>query len=314
LKQRQQVSFGAVIPRYGVDFAAMKAFARKAEASGYSSLWLTDHLQPPGVSGRVVETVTALAALACETRQCRLGTVVLCYSYRHPAVLASMLATIDDISGGRLEVGLGIGSRDQSKETRSLGIPHPTPRRRVEEFREYIQVLKALWTQPQAAFQPNRYPVEARGVFPCVQKPHPTLWIGARKPQMMQLAAALGDGWNYYGLTVAEYKDAARRMNDYCLNIGRDPKTLRRSFFTGIVVANSEAELAAKVARAARHRNIPERDFFQRSCTTIYGTPGQCLETVAQLAEEGVELIILRDYDASGENLTLFAEKVACKF
>ncbi|MFQ5762081.1 MAG: LLM class flavin-dependent oxidoreductase [Candidatus Bathyarchaeia archaeon] len=314
MSEESQVRFGVVIPRYNIDFGSMCELAKRVEASGYSSLWLTDHLQPPGITGMVHETLTTLAALACEMKQCRLGTMVFCYSYRHPALLASALATVDDISGGRLDVGLGLGSKDQTVETRSLGIAHPMSSQRLEEFREYVQVLKALWTQPQVTYHGTRYHVEGRGVYPCRQKPHPPLWIGARKPRMMQLAASHTDGWNYYGLSVEEYKNAAQLMKEYCLQFGRDPATLKRSFFTGVVIANSEAELKEKIARASRHRSISPDEFLERSCTAVYGTPGECIETVAQLIKEDVDLIILRDYNLKGENIELFSKKVAPHF
>lgn len=308
---RLSVEFGAVMPRYWVEYDQVKGLAQACERLGYGSVWLTDHLQPSKVSGPVLETWTTLTALAHEVKA-RVGAVALCYSYRHPAVLAKMAATLDTISGGRLELCIGAGSPAQEEENRAMGIPFPKPSVRIRQLREYIQVLKILWTcSGKADFVGKFFQLKA-ATCNCapLQKPHPPLWIGGRGPLMLRNVGEMGENWNYFGLKPDDYADAIRIVEDSNRRKGIDPHLVRRSVFSGIVIAKTRRELEEVISKSAKARNMTVEDFFKNSFASIHGTPEECIELVETYRKLGASLFVLRDYDSAGGSLRLFGERV----
>ncbi|GAA0542161.1 LLM class flavin-dependent oxidoreductase [Paractinoplanes ferrugineus] len=201
------------------------------DESGFDSCWVFDHLRPMGRdrTGDIFEAWTILAAMAQATRRVRLGTLVTGNGYRHPALLAKMAATVDHLSGGRLDVGLGAGGDPEADAM--VGLPVAAPRERVERLDEAAAVLRLLWDTPVADFAGKHYQLAGAVADPKpVQRPLP-LWIASNGERLgLRVVAQRADGW----LTATfddEPGDLGRLMavlDRHCDQAGRDPAGLRR--------------------------------------------------------------------------------------
>jgi F420-dependent oxidoreductase-like protein len=250
------VTFGVKASQQLAPLADQRAVWRAAEDGGFDSVWLFDHFLPMSRGARtgdILEAWTLLAALAATTSRIRIGTLVTGNHYRHPGVLAKMAVTVDQVSGGRLEVGLGAGGDPEAD--RMLGIPDEPARVRIERLDEACRVLDLLWTQPVANFDGAHYRlVDALADPKPVQRPRPPLWIGSSGER--------------YGLrVVAEHADvwlnASRRADDpdelahlahlgevlerHCADVGRDPAAIRRG--VQLVLPAADDEILRSVER-----------------------------------------------------------------
>src|SRR5438477_12998547 len=214
------------------DWQNMLSYCRDTEVIElFEGFWLFDHFVPINghVEGPCMDGWTLLAALASVTRRLRLGLMVGCNGYRHPAVLAKMATTVDQVSGGRLEMGLGAGWFEL--EYNMYGIPFPPPAQRIRELDEACQVIKLLWTQELSNFEGKHYTLhEARHEPKPVQKPYPPLVIGGSGEQLtLRVVAKHADMYNGPGgdLEVLAHKNKV--LDGHCAKIGRDPKEIRRS-------------------------------------------------------------------------------------
>ncbi len=187
------ISVGVRLPQYGASWGELLGAARRAEDLGFAALWLNDHLQAPGRHARQgsFEALTALAAIAASTTAARLGVAVMSASYRRPAVAARMVTTLDNISSGRLTLGLGTGSdRD---EHRAYGIPFGSPRERSEGVVATLDVLQAMFREPQSATVPGE--VDAAPNLPGpLQAGGPPVWLAAHGPTLLRVAGRRADG------------------------------------------------------------------------------------------------------------------------
>ena len=200
------------------------------ERLGYESAWLCDHLvQPSRPNGPYLEAWSLLAGLAARTEKIRIGVLVTSNTFRFPQVVAKMAVTIDHISNGRLEVGLGAGWYEP--EHTMFGIPFPETKELVGRFREAVQVVDLLTREDTSSFDGKYYQLKNAQSRPgSVQKPRPPLVIGAFGPRMLKIVATYGDTWNAFG-TPAEMRERNQMLDDYCRELGRDPDTLDRSLY-----------------------------------------------------------------------------------
>jgi len=211
---------------------------KAADDAGFDQLWNSDHLAKTPSSGDptgpILDGWMALAAMAEATKRIRVGVLVTGNLYRHPALLAKMAVTVDHVSNGRLEVGLGT-AWNQDEFTR-LGMPFAEPPERARRLDEACRVLKALWTQERATYSGRFYQLKDAIAEPKpVQKPHPPIVIGGRGPLVtMRAAARHAQGWNTSGSRGYEADaEAVKILDEHCAKLGRDPKTLRRSVNVG---------------------------------------------------------------------------------
>jgi F420-dependent oxidoreductase-like protein len=218
----------------------------------FESAWTFDHFYPifSDSTGPCLEGWITLTALAQATRRLRLGTLVTGIHYRHPAVLANMAATLDIISGGRLELGIGAGWNEE--ESGAYGIELGTPRERSDRFEEACAVLTALLTQETTTFKGSYYQLtEARCEPKPVQRPHPPICIGGSgKLRTLRTAARYAQHWNFVGGTPDEFRAARDVLHEHCADIGRDPAQILLSShvpYTGdpAETADNAAALAA---------------------------------------------------------------------
>ena len=200
------------------------------ERLGYESAWLCDHLvQPSRPNGPYLEAWSLLAGLAARTEKIRIGVLVTSNTFRFPQVVAKMAVTIDHISNGRLEVGLGAGWYEP--EHTMFGIPFPETKELVGRFREAVQVIDLLTREDTSSFDWKYYQLKDAQSRPAsIQKPRPPLVIGAFGPRMLKIVATYADTWNAFG-TPAEMRERNQMLDVYCRELGRDPDTLDRSLY-----------------------------------------------------------------------------------
>ncbi len=197
----------------------------------FEGFWLFDHFAPINghIEGPCMDGWTLLGALAAATKRVRLGLMVGCNGYRHPAVLAKIATTVDQVSRGRLDMGLGAGWFDA--EYNMYGIPFPSPAQRIRELDEACQVLKLLWTQELSDFDGKYYTLtQARHEPKPVQKPYPPITLGGSGEQLMlRVVAKHAYIYNGPGGTPEIIRHKNEVLDAHCKEIGRDPKTIRRS-------------------------------------------------------------------------------------
>ena len=200
------------------------------ERLGYESAWVCDHLvQPSRPNGPYLEAWSLLGGLAARTEKIRIGVLVTSNTFRFPQVLAKMAVTVDHISNGRLEVGLGAGWYEP--EHTMFGIPFPETKELVGRFREAVQVIDLLTREDTSSFDGKYYQLKDAQSRPAsIQKPRPPLVIGAFGPRMLKIVATYADTWNAFG-TPAEMRERNQMLDDYCRELGRDPDTLDRSLY-----------------------------------------------------------------------------------
>jgi len=278
-----RIRFSVQTPIEGTTFAALARHWQRAETLGYDCAWLDDHFYGVATKPSIdsPECWTLMAALARETTRLRFGTLVVCNSYRHPPLLAKMAATLDEVSNGRLEFGLGAGWFEQ--EYVAYGFDFPPMRERLARLSEALQICRAMWTDEQATFDGRYYRVQNAWCNPKpVQKPYPPIMIGGGGEQvLLRLVAQHADRWNYGG-PVEEFRHKIPILERHCAALGRDPATIEKSWFGNIIIEPDQAALDARLAkRAARGHG----DSY--GLNTLVGTPEQLIAK-------------LRDYVACG--------------
>jgi probable F420-dependent oxidoreductase len=255
------VTFGCTVPTSGaeVDPAALRDVAQAAEGLGFDSLWVSDHLVIPaqirstypyspngafrmGPTAPYLEPLTVLTYLAGCTRRIRLGTHVLILPYRHPLVTAKVVASLDVLSGGRVDLGIGVGW--MREEFEALGQTYFERRGAVTD--EQIHILRALWTEALPAYDGEFYRFAPLGAQPHpIQRPHPPIWVGGHTRAAIRRTARLGDGWLPIGarppadLPPEEIAAGIRTLHREARKAGRDPAAIRLGFSTGVTLTDT---------------------------------------------------------------------------
>ncbi len=304
-------------------YEEMRRVASLAEELGFDSIWLCDHfltlapdayVEDAGIAGGgaseararetrsmpLLECWTTLSALARDTRRLRLGTSVLCHSYRAPSVLAKMAATLDVISGGRLDLGLGAGWFEQ--EYRAYGIPFPRIGERIDQLAEGVEIIRRMWMEPRARFQGRHYAIDGAICDPPpLQRPHPPIWIGGEGDRVHRLAARAADGVNVRWWGPSQIAGRSAYLDAACREFGRDPSALQRSV-TALLIAEHDAGRAA--AARERFAGIPGEGH-------VAGTAEQCVARLRQYVEAGVRHFLFTIPDvASSAGLELAGRQV----
>jgi F420-dependent oxidoreductase-like protein len=273
------VRFGLKVSGQNATIAEMRRCWRIADEAGFDHLWNFDHMagvKSGGLDSSIFEAWSLLAAMAEATSRIRIGCLVTGNTYRHPAVLAKTAVTVDHLSGGRLEFGIGAAHAEAEHTMYGIaGLDH-----RIGRLSESLQVMKLLWTQDRSDFDGRYFQLrDAIGNPKPVQQPHPPIWMGGKGEATIKLIARHADVWNLTGIQdVAEAGALDRTLSDECERQGRDPATLRRSaqvFWDG----ENSAQLRADV--------------------------GACIE------QGFTEIVIFPDVRATGGDLTVAVEATA---
>lgn len=207
------------------------------ESAGFDSLWVADHFTvpyPDHADMPFFEAWTTLAAIAAQTSHIRIGTLVTAITWRNPAWLARQALTVDHLSNGRLELGLGTGSSTDIG-IKMTGLEPWSRRERFERFREYLEIVDALLRQPTTTYNGQYYHIEKALMQPRpLQQPRPPITIGAYGPRMLKLTARYADMWNCIGGVtddaITELTQRNQQIDAHCTTIGRDPHAIRRSY------------------------------------------------------------------------------------
>ncbi len=202
---------------------------RLYDALGFDSVWDCDHLiQPSRPEGPYFEAWTLLAALASQTERIRVGVLVSCNTFRHPGLLAKQATTVDHVTGGRLELGVGAG---YLPEHEMFGLEFPERAELVARFQEAVEVIDLLLRNDVSNYEGRYYRLRGARFRPGpVQKPRPPLTIGAHGPRMLKIAARYADRWNSHG-SVEEMRERNAILDEHCAEIGRDPDQITRSLY-----------------------------------------------------------------------------------
>jgi F420-dependent oxidoreductase-like protein len=200
------------------------------EDLGFDSVWDCDHyVQPSRPHGPYFEGWTLLAGLAAVTSRIRIGVLVSCNTFRHPALLAKEAVTVDHISNGRLELGLGAGWYEP--EHAMYGIEFPPTGELIGRFEEAVQIVDRLLRSEVVTFEGKHYALREAEFRPGpVQKPRPPMTIGAHGPRMLKLCAQYADSWNSFG-SIEEIRTRNEVLNEKCAEVGRNPKDIVRSLY-----------------------------------------------------------------------------------
>ena len=273
----------SIWPNASQTWDAVLETARHAEATGWDGVWVADHFMPsmgdPG--GPTNEVWAFLAGLAVATERVRIGSLVCGNTYRHPAVLANQAASVDQMSGGRLVLGLGAGWQENEHE--AYGIELPPVKERLDRFEEACQVVRYLTTQERTSLDGRYYQLEQAPLNPKpVQDPLPILVGGGGEKRTMRIAATYADEWNVWG-TPETLAHKCKVLDAHCDDIGRDPAHVKRSAQALTFVSDDEGFL-----ENMRGAQLP--------MASMVGTPSEVTDILGQYVEAGVDEFIVPDF------------------
>jgi F420-dependent oxidoreductase-like protein len=290
----------------GMSYAEQLAVARRAEAAGFEAMFRSDHYEsfPGGSDEPTTDAWAVLAGLARETERIGLGVLVSPVTFRTPGNLAKVAITVDEMSGGRIEVGVGAGWHED--EHRRHGFPFPDIGERAERLEETLEILHGLWEGPDGwSFKGSHYAVEdARfrprpGTYPGRSGRPRILVGGSGSPRSYRIAARYADEFNLSSVT----PDAAARKYaalDAALRAaGRDPSTLTKSAMVGVLIGRDRAEVRAReeaLLAGMGPGDAGEEWLDPRRARWVFGTPDEARAAVAQYADAGVERIMLQTF------------------
>lgn len=295
-------------PQQGITYQEILAIAQAAEAAGFEGFFRSDHyLSFPGPTGmHTTDAWATLAGLARETRRLQLGALVSPVTFRAPGEFAKVVATVDEMSGGRVEAGVGAGWNEP--EHAQLGLPYPDTKTRVDQMEEELIILHGLWDEPDGwSFEGVHWQVQDSlfrprydGSAPRADgRRRPNIIVGGTgKPRSLRLAATYADEYNASGSSPAEVAVINANLDAACAAIGRDPKSITRSVMTGILIGRDERQLAARVR--AQLDMFGEGDgegwLEERQGRWVTGTFDEARRVVHAYADAGAERLMLQDF------------------
>jgi F420-dependent oxidoreductase-like protein len=310
-----KIKFGVFLPFYAFQnlpssqlYMQIRNVVSECERLGYDAVWLDDHLMCKEAT--ILEPWTTLSALAAQTSRIRLGIMVSAVSHRNPALLAKAAATLDVISGGRVEFGVGAGV--QSEEHVAYGFGFGKPSVRIAQLEEALEVVRRLWSYPKASFQGKYFTLKDAVCEPKpLQKPHPPIVVGGGgEKYTLKVAAKYADRCDWGYLPLEEYRRKQTVLQRNCQVIGRNYQSIEQSAWPAgqILMAADEGELEKKIARIKPEKVSLEE--FKKY--TLTGTPKECLRGFQPYVDLGASYFMLYFADLpSVEGLRLFKEEGA---
>ena len=264
------------------DYDATKILAQHAETTGWDGIWLADHFLPDeNELIPVHESWITLAALARDVPRVRLGTLVAGNTYRHPALLANMVSTLDNLAEGRVVLGLGAGW--QKNEHEAYGLDYGTTGSRLDRLEEACQILKGLFTEDYYDFAGNYYQLKHAPLNPKPkQRDLPLMIGGGGEKRTLRIAAQYADEWNVWG-DVDILKHKMNILDQHCEAVGRDPKEIERSAVALLFLSDNEKYL----------KHIKDTDI---TMPAIIGNVNEVIDIVGALQEAGVKELIVPDF------------------
>lgn len=284
-----------------VESSVLQIFLTRAEALGYHSAWVQEQILGPA---RSLEPVVLLSYAAAVTRTLRLGSAVLLTPLRNPVQLAKSVATLDQLSGGRLIVGVGLGADPSVYPAFGL-----SPQGRVRRFVEGVSLMKRLWSDATVTFDGEFWKLKGVAMEPKpVQKPHPPLWFGAREPAALRRAVELGDGWIGGGNSSTEnFRTQVSLVREYLEAERRDPSTFRIAKRVYLAV-DRDRERALNRLREWSATYYGDRALVERA--SIVGEAGEVTEGLWAVRAAGAELIVLNPVFDQMDHLERLASEI----
>ena len=307
MKGESGAKFGVRIHQGGYEYESLRRVWLEADRLGYYSATLYDLLNVP-----TLECWTTLTAMAAQTRRIRLVPLTLASPYRHPAVLAKMAATLDVISGGRLELGIGAGGSEG--DHRASGLDFPSTPVRVAMLEEAVQMAKKLWSGSRVSFEGRYYRLADAICQPTpVQKPGPPILIGGHgEDHLLRAAAAHADICNMrFDMSLDDHRHKRGVLIAHCRNVGRDVSEIDVSHNADVFIGESDSAVRAMLSAAAAGRGLPLEEFRAQMEHAIVGTPEQCVRQLTRYVDAGITyFFLLFPHPIALDQLRLFADRV----
>jgi F420-dependent oxidoreductase-like protein len=299
----------------------MTRVAGHIEETGFESLWVYDHFHTsPGPTQEVTYEAWALmAALAAVTSGVRLGQMCTCNTYRPPSYLAKVAASIDVISGGRLEMGIGAGWYEHEHD--GYGYPFLEPGPRIRMLEEGVEIMKAMWTEDVVDYEGRHYRLQGAICQPKpLQSPHIPLWVAGGGEQLTLRVAARHAQYTNFGVKPEWFAHKSEVLAGHCREVGRDFEEITRSANFNIVCAETEAEAKKRIeevqARIERHVSAEKSEEQIRLYRHNSGTPEQVISSLKEWEALGLAYAIVYFPDAAYDlsSIDLFAREVIPAF
>ena len=301
-------------PQQGMTYLDQLAAVRHAEAGGFDAFFRSDHFASfPGESGQpTTDAWAVLAGLARETERITLGALVSPVTFRHPGVFAKVVSTVDEMSGGRVEVGCGAGWNDD--EHRQLGLDFPPIDQRADLLEDQLAILHGLWGEPDGWSYQGLTGIRVDGALfrprPIDSPGRPTTPVGGKRPRIIvgsqgtarsyRLAARYADEYNLSSASPSRAAEVRGKLAEACRAVGRNPDTLARSAMSGVLIGRTEAEVRERertlLAAFGEDAETGEAWLEERRLRWVYGTPDQARAQVERFADAGIERIMFQDF------------------
>ncbi|MDF1540686.1 MAG: LLM class flavin-dependent oxidoreductase [Candidatus Thorarchaeota archaeon] len=284
-------------PQFGFTYDAVLEISNAAINNGFSTLWFSDHfmLDKDATDKILLDPWLLMTALARDNRQIRLGSLVFCNSYRPPGLHAKMAATLDLLSDGRLEFGIGAGWKEI--EYNAYGYEFPDAHTRINQLAEALQIIRGIWVNDKFSFEGEHYTVDDIVSFPKpLQSPHPTIWIGTMygRKRMLEVTAKYGDGINVaWAYTAEQCSKMFSRMDEFAKKYDRDPNEIKRSVGFWTRCFESVDEMESAIIEGAEKRKVSIDDYRKRITSAMWGTCEMLVEKLQAYEKLGVSHAIL---------------------
>ena len=314
--------FGVFIPQgWKMELAGIEGAENKwntavniavlAEELGFDSIWVYDHFHnvPKPAHEAVFECWTTIAAISQRTSKIRLGQMVGCNSYRNPGLLAKITSTVDVISGGRLDWGIGAGWYEN--EYKGYGYEFAKPSDRIGMLRETVEIVKSMWTQPETSYDGKFYKMSRAHCDPKpLQQPTPPVWIGGGGEQLTLRVVAEHADVSNFGSSLEEFIKKREILKGHCAAVGRDEDTIRKTISSEVFIRENEKDIDA--AGSKNPWGLPADQWREKA---LVGTPEQVSEKIQKYLDAGCSGFIpwCPDYPNT-ETIELFAKKVIPNF
>ncbi len=257
--------------------------AQLAERVGLDSVWVYDHFHnvPKPAHESVFECWTMMAAISQVTSTIRLGQMVGCNLYRPPTLLAKITSTLDVISNGRLDWGIGAGWYEN--ECRGYGYAFPTPKERIGMLREAVEIVTSMWTERETTYSGTYYQAHRANCDPKpLQQPRPPIWIGGGGEQLTLRVVAQHADWSNFGGNPTEFMHKRDVLRQHCEKVGRDESSIRKSWSPEIAIRETEDEL-----RALQRTSVRRESFEDWKAGNLIGSRAEVTDKIGRYLEMG---------------------------
>lgn len=286
-------------PQAGISYEEILAIARTAEEVGFEAFFRSDHYTSfPGEAGLpTTDCWATLAGLARETSRIRLGSLVSPVTFRIPGSFAKVVATVNEMSGGRVEMGAGAGWNEL--EHAELGLPFPEVNERADMLEEELQILHGLWDEDDGwSFEGRHWQVRGTHFRPKGRRPN-LIVGGVGKPRSLRLGARYADEYNVSSSEPSTVGDIYARLDEACRAIGREPGSITRSAMAGVLIGRDAAEVRKRAEAMIETFGVKDREaeewLDERRLRWVTGTPDQARARIAQYEAAGVQRMMLQD-------------------